>query len=427
MLNTLIVTVGLSGANLVGHTNREIQAAIDRVAANGGGEVHILAGTYDMEDSLHLRSNVRIKGQGEETILRKLASVNSWLSADLGYGHYDISLAEPDKFHVGMGVHIHDDRSGGFYDTVATLTWREGDRFGISRMLNHDYGRYAKCVVTSVFPVISGYHLKDAVVENLTIDGNKEQNAYLNGCRGGGVFLLQAHNVKLRRLRVRDYNGDGISFQQCRSTLVEDCVLEANKGLGLHPGSGSVGATMRRNTCRNNGSDGIFYCLRVSFSLCENNTVEDNGGFGISIGGRDTDHLIRGNTIRNNARQGIYFREGDVVMAGSRNQIERNLLENNCRKEGSAEIDIQGETRDVHILNNTLRPGAKDGKTMAGVLVCEKADRIVVFGNKVKGDNVTAIENHAGENAVSTQTPTRPLAVGPGRMPKKGARHLGSS
>jgi hypothetical protein len=426
MVSALVVTVGLASADFVGHTNREIQAAVDRVAAHGGGEVRLLAGTYDMEDSLHLRSRVRIRGEGEKTILRKLPSVTSALSADLGYGHYDVSLAEPDKFRVGMGVHIHDDRSGGFYDTVATLTWREGDRFGLSRMLNHDYGRYANCVVTSIFPVISGYHLEGVVVENLTIDGSKAENAYLNGCRGGGVFLLQAHDVKLRGLHVRDYNGDGISFQQCRRTLIEDCLLEANAGLGLHPGSGSVGAVLRRNTCRRNGSDGIFYCLRVSYSLCQGNTIEDNGGFGISIGGRDTDHLIRGNTIRHNAKQGVYFREGDLAMAGSRNLLEGNTLEGNCVREGAAEIDLEGEVRDIHLLGNTLRPGTRDGKPLAGVLVGPKADRIVCAGNRVEGDGATALDNRAGEGAVSAEPPARPLAVGPDHLPKHGDAHLGS-
>ena len=58
------------------------------------------------------------------------------------------------------------------------------------------------------------------------IDGNKAENAYLNGCRGGGVFLLQAHGITLRKLFVRNYNGDGISFQQC-DTRIEECVVEA--------------------------------------------------------------------------------------------------------------------------------------------------------------------------------------------------------
>jgi hypothetical protein len=399
---------------------------VDRVAAQGGGEVVLAAGTYDMDDSLHLRSRVRIRGQGEKTVLRKRPSVASPLSADLGYGHFDVSLAEPGRFHAGMGVHIHDDRSGGFYDTVATLTWREGDRFGISRMLNHDYGRHANAAVTSIYPVISGYDLEDAAVADLVIDGNKSQNAYLNGCRGGGVFLLQAHGVRLAGLHVMDYNGDGISFQQCRGTVVERCVLEGMTGLGLHPGSGSVGAVLRGNACRRNGSDGIYYCLRVSYSLCENNTIDGNGGFGISIGGRDTDHLIRGNTIRNNAKAGIHFRDGDLAMAGSRNRLEANLLEANCRKEGPAEIEVRGETRDIHVLGNTIRPGSPRGKPLAALWVGPRAERIVFSGNRVEPDGSILVTGQDWQSKVRLEPPSTPLAVGPDQMAKTAAAHLES-
>ena len=77
MLNTLVITVDLAAADITGHTNREIQAAVDRAAAQGGGIVRLGAGTYDMEDSLHLRSGVRVVGEGERTILRKRPSVSS--------------------------------------------------------------------------------------------------------------------------------------------------------------------------------------------------------------------------------------------------------------------------------------------------------------------------------------------------------------
>jgi len=132
-------TVGPQNADFRGMDNRAIQAAVDRVAAEGGGKVLLRPGVYRMADSLHLRSGVRVEGSGRTTVLRKAAEVRSALAADLGYGHFDISVAEPERFAVGTGVLIGDDRAGGFSLTVATLTWRDGDRFGISRMLNHDY------------------------------------------------------------------------------------------------------------------------------------------------------------------------------------------------------------------------------------------------------------------------------------------------
>jgi hypothetical protein len=230
--------------------------------------------------------------------------------------------------------------------------------------------------------------------------------------------------VKLKGLRVKDYHGDGISFQQCRGTRVEGCTLEGMTGLGLHPGSGSVGAVLRANTCRGNGADGIFYCLRVSFSLCEDNTIENNGGFGISIGGRDTDHLVRRNTIRGNAKAGIHFREHDAAMAGSRNRIEENTLENNCRKEGPGEIEVRGATSDVHILGNTLRPGERQGQRVPALWVSKEAQRIVFSANRGEAAGTGAVVCQGPPSAVSTQPPSKPLDVGPDRAPAAGAAHL---
>src|SRR5262245_58578185 len=44
------VTVGPRDADLVGSTDRVLQAAVDYVARKGGGTVHILPGTYRMRE-----------------------------------------------------------------------------------------------------------------------------------------------------------------------------------------------------------------------------------------------------------------------------------------------------------------------------------------------------------------------------------------
>jgi len=414
------VTVGPEGCDFCGTDNVAIQAAVDHVAAAGGGTVRIAAGVYRMRDSLHLRSGVHIAGAGRDTVLRKDAEVRSALSADLGYGHFDVSLAEPDRFEVGMGVLIADDRAGGFYQTVATLTWRDGDRFGIDRMLNHDTSRGANGFVVSSFPVISGSGVRDALVSCLAVDGNRAQNPHtINGCRGGGVFLIQTRGVALRDVAVANVNGDGVSFQQTVGTVLEGCVCEDNAGLGLHPGSGSVGAVMRRCTCRRNGADGIFYCLRVSYSLCEDCTIVDNGRHGISIGGRDTDQLIRRATIRGNGACGVYFRPHDRVMAGNRNHIEACEIAGNCRSEGQAEIDVAAPVADVHLLDNRIVPV---DVRVAGIRVVEGTEGVVVHGNLIDGPRGVIVEGDVA--AVSREAPTAPLAVGPDAAPPDASRHL---
>jgi hypothetical protein len=419
------LTVGPKGADFCGTGNQAIQAAIDKAASQGGGHVLILPGTYRMDDSLHLRSNVHVQGSGRKTILWKAPEVRSALSADLGYGHFDVSLAQPDKFAVGMGMIIGDDRSGGFYHTQATLLWRQGDRFGIDRMLNHDYSRGANAFVISSFPPILGSTIENASVSNLSIDGNRAQNpTFLNGCRGGGVFLIQTRNVALRGLHVANMSADAISFQQTVDTLVENCVCEDNAGFGLHPGSGSVKPIMRKVTCRRNGSDGIFYCLRVSFSLCEGCTIEENGGYGISIGGRDTDHLIRKNTVRGNAKEGIYFRPSDRVMAGNRCHLESNRISSNCQSSGDAEIHLAAPLSDVHLLRNQIEPDAQRKPKVAGIRVMAGTEGVVIDGNRIGGDAERQVVIEGDKAAVRLGRPSSPLAVGPANASPTAARHL---
>jgi hypothetical protein len=422
MISRITLRVGQndSDADVRGNTNTAIQLAVERVAALGGGEVVVLPGAYDMHDSLHLRSHVTVRGSGNDTVLRKVPSVQSAIPAFLGYGHYDISVAEPEKFKVGVGVLLHDDHSMGFYDTVATLTWQEGNRFGIDRMLNHDYHIANNATVTSVYPLVSGCNLVDASVSDLLIEGNSAENAHLNGCRGGGVYLLQAHDVTLQRLTVHDFNGDGISFQQCVRTHIEDCQLLDNTGHGLHPGSGSVAPIIRRCKCINNGNDGIFYCLRVTYSLCEECDIAHNGHDGISIGERDSHHLIRNNRISASGRHGIYFREAVPTYGGNDNVIEDNHIFANCRKEGEAEVLVARGIRRVQIVRNHFGPG---NKPMVAVRVEEGCEEMVVAGNEADLIYRPTIQA-ANMAAISMQVPAVRLPVGPLYAPVDSALHL---
>lgn len=413
------ITVGQTEGDITGNTNAALQAAVDRAAAMGGGLVDILPGVYNMHDSLHLRSHVTVRGAGVDTVLRKVPSVQSAIPAFLGYGHYDITVAEPEKFCVGMGVLIHDDDSRGFYDTVATLVWRDGDRFGIDRLLNHDYHIDNHARVTSVYPLISACNLTHAGAENLVVDGDSAHNAHLNGCRGGGVFLIQAHDVTLRRVTVQDFNGDGISFQQCVRTTIEDCTLNLNTGHGLHPGSGSVAPIIRRCRCLNNGNDGIFYCLRVTYSLCEDCEISGSGNDGISIGERDGHHLIRNNRIGASGRYGIFFRPAVPAYGGDDNVIDGNRIFDNCQKVGGAEVFITRGIQRVHIIRNHFGPACRP---MSAVQVEDGCADIVIANNEA--DLAYRPTILAGAAVVSQQMPAEPLAVGPGCVPDGGMLHL---
>ena len=390
-----------------GHTNVTLQAAVDRAARAGGGLVKIPAGTYTMHDALHLRSGVHIVGE-RGTILKKVPSISSPLRPWVGYGQFEFQVKEPRKFKVGMGVCFGDKNAFGFYETVATITGRKGDTFFIDRPFAHDYAPPAGAWVRSTFSLISGNGITDASIRQLTLDGNPKEKSGLNGCRGGGLNLLNAQRVVIEDVEVTRYNGDAISFQGCTDIFVRHCHVHHNKGTGLHPGGGTVRYVMTDNVSEHNTGCGLFYCLRTTHSVCASNIFRHNGRAGVSIGERDTDHLLRYNQITDNAGPGIFFRE-PFLQSGDRLWIEGNELANNG---GAAEIVLERALHQVCIIGNSIRP-----RTGPALFVGPGCTDIYFTGN-------TSSTVAGAKRAVRCKQPARFPAVGPLAAPLDAARHL---
>jgi polygalacturonase len=383
-----VITVGLKDADLVGSDNRVLQAALDYIAGLGGGVVEIEPGEFVMHDSLHLRSFVRVRGTKDKTILRKADGVVSPLALDGDYGEEQVTLVSPAGFKAGYGITIWDSQSGGFHTTVGRITGQNGNTFSFDAPLNADCLVANKAMAATVFPVVSGCFVEGVVVEDLIIDGNKEQNVALNGCRGGGIFLYRGFGTVIRGCRVRNFNGDGISFQQSNDVVVENCVSEGNSGLGMHPGSGSQRPVVRSCVARNNGEDGLFLCWRVRHGLFEKNLLENNGRYGISIGHKDTDNLLQDNEVRGNHQDGVFFRDETEGMAGHRNRLEKNLIENNGEQHEAAGIRVRGETHDLvfrqNIIRDTRPPKAR--KQVVGIRIEEGVGNLSLEDNQIQAD-----------------------------------------
>jgi polygalacturonase len=378
--------VGQTEGDLVGRDNRVLQAAVDYVAGLGGGVVEIGPGEFLMRDSLHLRSFVTVRGTPGKTVLRKADGVEAALALDGDYGEEQVTVTDATGFDVGCGVAVWDAGANGFHTTVARITGRNGNTFSISRPLNADCMAGNKGKAATVFPVVSGYDLEGARLEHLIIEGNREHNMALNGCRGGGIFLYRGFGTVIVHCTVRNYNGDGISFQQSNDVTVEHCVSENNASLGLHPGSGSQRPTVRGCVARNNGDDGLFLCWRVRHGLFEENVLEGNGRYGISIGHKDSDNLLRHNQVRGNHEDGVYFRNETLGMAGHRNCLEANVIENNGVKTPVAGVRIRGETKGVTLKSNIIRDtrSASERLQTVGVQVEEKASAVTLEGNAIE-------------------------------------------
>jgi parallel beta-helix repeat protein len=381
------IRVGIDDGDVRGADHRALQAAVDYVADLGGGTVRVGPGQFLLRNALKLRDNVHLVGVPDKTVLVACDSFVSALAADGDANERQITVADPSGFRVGDGVAVQDSSSGGFEVTTATLTARVGpNAFRISAPLYLDYLMSRKASAKLAFPVVGGWNVKNVVIEGLTIDGNRDRAAELNGCRGGGIYLFECEHVTIRNCTVRNYHGDGISFQVSHHVTVEDCLSENHSGLGLHPGSGSQRPVLRRNRSFGNGSDGLYVCWRVKHGLFEGNEVRGNGRVGISIGHKDTDNMFRDNTVVGNATAGVLFRQETEPMGAHRNVFENNrILDNGAKgKRGTpqAAVVIQGQHHDLIFRGNTIGNTKPAQTPTVGVLISKLAQNIKVEGNQ---------------------------------------------
>jgi len=416
------ITVGEAGYE--GNDNTALQRAVDAAAYEGGGRVIVPPGTFVMKDALHLRSGVDIEGSGRETVLLKKPSVKVPLACTHGYGHYEVVVAEPDRLEPGMGVYIKDDATSGFATTTATLLSRRGNVFYVDEVLKYDYDPAKGGCVITVFPLIAGKYAENVSVSNLTLDGNAEERESLNGCRGGGVFLLQSHRITLDSLEIHNYRGDAVSFQQCSDILVQNSHLHHNEGCGLHPGSGSVRYVMSHNHIHHNGGDGIFYCLRTTHSRCESNDIHDNARAGISIGERDTDHMVRSNEIYQNGGPGVLFRKAHFI-GGERVVLHGNAFRRNCRHSGEAEIVVEEGICDVVFRRNFFYSQAEGAPASPAVSIAPKCRRIYFFDNTVGGRAQSPEDINDQASCATMDEPEEFPEVGPQAARPASSKHLG--
>jgi hypothetical protein len=376
------LSVGISDGDLRGSDGRALQAAVDYVANLGGGTVRIGAGRYEMRNALMLRDNVHVVGVLGQTTLVARDGVVVPLAADGDANQREITVADPTGFEIGDGVFIVDDNSGGFIDTTATLTARLNENtFRISRPLYVDYMVSANARAKQAFPVVGGWQVTNASVEGLIVDGNRENCESVGGCRAAGIYLFECEDIAIRNCTVRNYDGDGISFQVSQRVAVEDCVCHDNASIGIHPGSGSQDPTVRRNRSYGNGTDGLFVCWRVKRGVFEANVLNDNGRHGISIGHKDTDNHFVANEITGNARSGVLFRNESEAMGAHRNVFERNRILDNGGDE-DAPVLMRGHHHDVVFRENAIgySDAAADGR--AGVRHGEHVLRLDLADNE---------------------------------------------
>jgi len=379
------VTIGPKKADLVGSTDRVLQAAVDYVGRLGGGTVRVLPGTYHMRNSVFLHSKIRLIGSGTDSVLFKEPSVTTKLIVDGDHWDQEVTLADPSGFQVGDGVRLvsKDPFGKGTNIIQRTLIAASGNRFKLDRRLEERFHLEGEPRIATNFSVLQCSNVADVTLEKLAVDGNKAHNDMVDkgAFDDGAVRLDECNRLIMRELTVRRFYCDGIVWGISHDVLVENCHLHDGARLALHAGSGSQRSMVRGNRMQSSG-EGIYFCWGAQHGLYEKNVIEDCG-YGMTFGHSDSDNLIRDNDIRRSGEAGIHFRGGSKAFAPHRNRFEKNRIVDSGGEKGIA-IDINGETESVSVVQNELRETRKPLSRIGIQLGADTRD-IRCIDNQIEG------------------------------------------
>lgn len=381
-----VITVGGPAAQIPGFTSSAIQLAVDALVRRGGGTVRLSPGVFDMTGPVTLASHITLEGSGPETVLKKSPGIKTSFVVDADYGMYNVTVKDLAGLAPGVGIQLYDDKHNqGWAVTTAVITAVDGNVLYLDNRTLNDYLAPQNGVVSNAFSLVQAIEAEDVRVANLTVDGSKATNDYLNGCRGGGIYLHKSRNCTIEGVHVRDFNGDSFSWQITEDIVVRNCEASEGGGLGFHPGTGSVRSQVLNNVAHDNAEDGFFLCWRVQHGQFRDNVSYRNARYGISIGHQDTDNIFENNKVYENGSHGVCFRQETEQNGGHRNTFRKNTIENNgIRGEDAYGFFVGGHTNDIVIEQNTIRSTGK-GNQRAAVCLGPDAERVQVKGNTVAG------------------------------------------
>ena len=387
-----VITVGGPEADISGFTSEAIQIALDAIRTRGGGIVKLNPGVYNIIGPVRLSSNSSLIGSGKTTILQKCDGFKTSFIIDADWGMLKATVKDASGFKKGMGIQLYDDQHNQGWDvTTAKITDIKDNVIYFDNNTNYDYLASLNGTITNGCSIIEAVGVENVKIADLVVEGNKSKNEYINGCRGGGVYIHKSKHCLVENVKVNEFNGDSFSWQIDEYVTVKGCEASNGNGLGFHPGTGSDHPVVENCVSHNNKGDGIFLCWRVQNGVFRNNTVYSNGDNGISIWHNDTDNIFENNHVYENGFQGVLFREETEQNSGHRNTFTNNTIENNGVTKEASGFYIGGETHDIKIANNTIRSTGKGNQTTA-ILIGKKSSKITASENKISGSKEIVYE-----------------------------------
>jgi len=292
----------------------EINAAINYLAALGGGTVQLTTGTFYIDGKIVMKSNVRLAGQGNNTIIEKncddygieaLGGAGTELTGivlrdfKITRNAADTNNKELIKFYYTDNSCIEQVFCYNAYNQAIILTFADKNK------IRNNY------VVTTT--TLRGISLVDSNYN--TISDN-----YIDGANDSGIYIYDSIKNTINGNTCTGNGTDGI-YVGGNQNLITGNTCEGNSDEGITLIGGNYN-TVTGNTCCNNTNDGIDLGETADYNTVSGNTCYNNG-HGIYINGADLNE-ITGNNCNGNTTDGIR-----VDINSDNNVISGNNTSNN--------------------------------------------------------------------------------------------------
>ncbi len=237
------IRVGIVEGKIRGADQRRSRRASTASRSRAEAACAVGPGRYVLRNALALRNHVRLIGTPGKTILASCDGAQTRLARDAASGDRQIVLADAAVFRVGDGLQIRDSHTQYYFtDKPVTLTEKIGEKvFRLNMPLAQNYAVARNAAAVLAFQLIGGYNVGDATVEGLVLEGNRPRTEAFasSGGVGAAIYLYACDHVTIRNCTVRNYRGDGISFQwgcsrrddrrlpACRTALASVCIPAA--------------------------------------------------------------------------------------------------------------------------------------------------------------------------------------------------------
>lgn len=338
-----------SAEEAAGNADSKINAAIAALPATGGS-VYLLEGSYTVDGTIALPSNVMLTGSGPSTVIN--------VKPDGGVANNFNVITNSDT--VGGNTRI----------SVTNIRFNGNDGGGGVTASSNRAIYFVNVGSGSGSTAVIGADLNNLWIEDMTSDA---------------IDIFTSANITISSNHIQDNFGDCVQLDTTHQSTIQNNTLQfCADGIQLFD---STHNTINGNVTEGNFDNGVEF-NNGDYNNLSANTVIGNAGIGISLAGTSSDNSITSNMVKGNHQDGIR------LSFSFTNLIDGNRVHDNGEANAYSGILVDSTNGDNTVISNNLITDSA-GTGYAISLTHALIDDTVLINNIFHGTGATSINDIA--------------------------------